>query len=119
MDQKLCDEIVLAAADEIMFDAQARFDAWVATRDAVATRAKDPANAAAGELGVDFFQVLTQVIVSVASGVFTGVITEEVVRRLHKADPTLSDKELQAVGTVVEERLIKAGVVKIGDPPQT
>ncbi len=117
MDSKLRDEIILAAAEEFMYDAQERFDAWVVTRGAAATRAKDPAAAAAGELGVEFFatmaQILGEILNSFPGGVAAGLIANEISRRLHRADPTLTGDDREAIGKIVEERLVRAGTIKV------
>jgi hypothetical protein len=117
MDPKLCDEIILAAAEELMYDAQERFDAWVATRDSAVTRAKDPAAAAAGDLGVEFFmtmaQILGNILNSFPGGVAAGLIANEISRRLHRTDPTLTGDDREAIGKIVEEHLVNAGAIKV------
>ncbi len=121
MDPKLRDEIILAAAEEIMFDAQERFDAWMAARDAVEARAKDPAGAAAGELGVDFFTTMAAILsglLSFPGGVAAGMIANEISRRLHRDDPTLTEEDRAAIGRIVEERLVSAGAVTIVNSEQ-
>jgi hypothetical protein len=117
MDTQLRDEIILAAAEEIMLDARSRFDQWVATRDMVKPAGKDPATAAAGELGVEFFaelqRILNHILVAVPSSIVAGYVLRELTPRLR---PALTPADLEAVAKVLEERLAKAGYIKSDSP---
>ena len=108
MDEKLVGDIVLAAAREVMFDADTRYAAWLAAQGGT-TRAADLAGAGI-DLSADIFAALTTLVeavwnhrVELGTGFVSGALANFATDLVQKRAPTL---------TKIEQELIAASVAK-------
>lgn len=107
MDQNLVDDIVLAAAREVMFDADARFAAWRASRREKAVHTEDLPGTGS-DLGVNLFDLLNvlanTVLGQFAIGFASGAIANFATSWLEGKTNGLSKSDLIAIGKIVEEK---------------
>jgi hypothetical protein len=111
MDDNLIREIVAAAASKVMLDADKRYAAWLAAHPRKTLSARDLPGAGI-DLSADLFALFTSLVQVVwnlrqelATGFVSGALANFATDWLKARAPALTERDIEAVATVVEEKV--------------